>query len=265
MTGASKSSNIGPIVGGVIAGVLIIVAIIAIILWRRRSPTFIPTNKTEKALLNAAPEALLGSVRPFVLHPSQASPVEIPGPNSVDALPSLITTNQAGSLPKKFTQMETLTLGDTGPPSSTSNTTPARAELLRQERERINREIASLENRSTALESRYGGSSYDTDLSDSSSHPMVASVAPVPIGSSIHDQLASLREQIRQIEQVYGPRASGMSDDPPPGYDAPPSGTIIGSLRPLPNVMPPGESSMSAPVPRPNPKILCPIGDREEG
>jgi len=175
---------------------------------------------------------------------------------------AFITTNQAGSLPKKFTQMETFTLGDAASPSGTSNATPARAELLRQERERINREIASLENRSTALESRYGGSSYGTDLSDSSSHPMMASVAPIPIGSSIHDQLASLREQIRQIEQVYGPRASGMSDDPPPGYDAPPSGTNIGSLRPLSNVMPPGAS---APVPRPNPKILCPIGDREEG
>jgi hypothetical protein len=50
---------------------------------------------------------------------------------------------------------------------------------------------------------------------------MMASVPPVPIGSTIHDQLASLREEIRQIEQAYGPSAlAGMSDDPPPGYDA---------------------------------------------
>lgn len=188
----------------------------------------------------------------------------------MDPLPSLGTggTNKAGPLPKKLTdghsaQME---IGHASSASSAFNTMAARAELLRQERERINREIASLENRSTASESRYGGSSYGTDLSASSSHPMMANIPPVPIGSSINDQLASLREQIRQIEQAYGPSAlAGMSDEPPPSYDGPASGTIIGGSRPLLNVMPLGESSTSAPAPRPNPKILCPIGDREEG
>ncbi|KIM37390.1 hypothetical protein M413DRAFT_448454 [Hebeloma cylindrosporum] len=234
--GASKSSKVGAIVGAVNGCVVIIVIAFAIIIWRRyrRRPKLDnPTNETENALPKPASNGRLGSILPFVLRPSNGSPAENPG---VDPFKSY--ANQAGPLPEKFAQMET-TLGDAGSSSSACNAVSARAELLRQERERINREIASLENRSTSSESHYGGSSYGIDMSDSSSQrPTVANIQPVPMGSSINDQLASLREQIRQIEQTYSQSAlAGVSEEPPPSYDGPPP--VTGGSRPLPNA-PPG-------------------------
>jgi len=174
-TGSNKTSKVGPIVGGVIGGLLVIVAAIAIILWRRRSP---PTNESEKDL-----EVRQGSVQPFI--------------------------NQPGPLPKKSAhgygvQMESIALGDAGSLPIHSNTASVRAELLRKERDRINREIALLEN----------GSSSGTDSSESSSDPLMASFLSNPVASTLNDQLVSLREQIQQIEarQMYG------TSEPPPGY-----------------------------------------------
>lgn len=266
-TGSSKSKNVAPIVGGVIGVVVLVIAtIIAIILWRRRSPKSIPTNETEKVLPKAVPAVQLGSVQPFVLHPSNASPVDISGPNIAEVSPYTLSpvigsATQASLLPKKFAHGHPVDTGDASLSPSASNTVPARTELLRQERERINREIAALENRSATSDSRNGGSSYGTD---SSSYPIMASAPPIPIVGTINEQLASLREQIRQIEQVYGPRGLAvMSDEPPPVYDGLPSGAIIGGSRPLPNVRPLGESSTSALVPRPNPEVLCPADGKE--
>lgn len=244
-TGSSKSKNVAPIVGGVIGIVVLVIAtIIAIILWRRRSPKSVPTNETEKVL----PKAVrLGSVQPFVLHPSNASPVDTSGPNSAEVSPYTLSpvigsATQASLLPKKSAHGHPVDTRDASSSPSASNTVPARAELLRQERERINREITTLESRSATSDSRNGGSSYGTDLSDSSSYPIMASAPPVPIVGTINEQLASLREQIRQIEQVYGPRGLAvMGDEPPPVYDGPPSGAIIGGSRPLPNVRPLGD------------------------
>lgn len=107
-------------------------------------------------------------------------------------------------------QIESLPLADAGPPPDYSYDAPARAEFLRQERERINREIALLEGRSSS----------GTDSSDS---PLVVRVPPVPIAINIVDQSARLREEIRQneIRQVYGPTVlpvAGSSDGPPPSY-----------------------------------------------
>ena len=103
-TGSSESNTVGLIAGGVIGVVvLVIVTIIAIILWRWRSLKFIATNQTEEVPPKAVPEARLGSVQHFVLHPSNASPVDTSGPNSAPYTlsPVIGTANQAGLLPKK--------------------------------------------------------------------------------------------------------------------------------------------------------------------
>jgi len=217
--GSNKTSEVGPIIGGVIGGLLVIVAAIVIILWRRRSP---PTNESEKTLPKAALEVRPGGVQPFILNPTQGPGVEIPGLNGADPLTNPSSSNgivnQAGPLPRKFAlgngvRTASIALWDAGSPPSSSDTASVRAQFLRRERERINREIASLENRSLS----------GTDSSASSSDPLVASVPSIPLGSIIDDQLALLREQIRQIEvrQIYG------TSEPPPGYDGPSRSTDV--------------------------------------
>ncbi|KAF8155725.1 hypothetical protein B0H34DRAFT_714612 [Crassisporium funariophilum] len=245
-TGTKKSSTpVGPIVGGVLGGLAFLAIILAIILCRRKRKRVqnFDGEKTSKGVSGLR----LGEVRPFM--DIRRPAIAIPGADGVYASGLVNDSNSTvptvtAPLPRSPKQHKAGYLGSS-PIDEQSGYTPnsaitatstrfssmqSRTEVLRQERERIDREIATLESSS-------GGSMYTS----SSRHPHDRDIA---------DQLAALKEQIRQMELRQNFPLQDLShSEPPPVYDAasPIEQPVPATRpRPLPARTPPVDSKLSS-------------------
>ncbi|CAA7263873.1 unnamed protein product [Cyclocybe aegerita] len=245
-TSSESSPPVGGIVGGVLGGLLVLV-VLGIVLWRRRQRR---AGEVAESVLPTS-EANSGSVQPYTLSPRSMEGLGAladPEGGSIypsSMAPSTAVNRQAGPLPSKSHVLLGKGYGAAGEGSSSvSVTSPmspeARTDLLRRERERINREIAELENRTNNSGSQGTASmslpSSITAASTTSSRP--------PRDQDLAAQLEALRNQIQQMEerQAYGTNA--VDFEPPPGYDGPPA------PQPIPEPNAPG-SGESRPLPTP--------------
>ncbi|PPQ78782.1 hypothetical protein CVT25_010655 [Psilocybe cyanescens] len=252
--GKKSSTNVGAIAGGVVGGLVALGAVVlSLLCWRRSSQRNGQIQDLENEKLGPSglttpisPGGPATEIVPFTIaHRPTLPPLE--GQSSV--------TVGSSSLPSKITREyiqppATVTSSSTAafPTSDTSGTNTSaisRAEHLRRERERINHEIAQLEQSASA-----GGTSTSPSSGSILSSSGLSSLRPSDSVSNtytrdreISAQLSTLQEQIRQIEarQAYVGAAAGAEDDfsvPPPVYDGPSAPTSNAATVPVPVTFP---------------------------
>ncbi|PPQ71916.1 hypothetical protein CVT24_008057, partial [Panaeolus cyanescens] len=246
VTASKKSTPIGPIIGGVLGGLLAIVLILlALLLLGRRKKRRLSYYESNNKPRPITPPPN-GEVKPFTVRPSEP-PTDIDGTESTTNLTYTASTRTA-TTGARTTMSEKARLAQAqaqarfrpvqdihsqpNAPSSPTGSAAARAEELRMERDRLNRLIADLENRTVSSPSTFGSASTYTFASSSNQ-------TGVSSGDSrdhhLAEQVAALREQIQRMEarqtqhtsqQQFSSATSnaGFTDyEPPPGYEPPPS------------------------------------------
>jgi len=237
------------VVGGIVA-ILVILGLVHFFVrpfWGRK-----------RHLDDAEKSEIYPTIKPHPLHPATVEPYTVPpltssdrgsGDNGrSDTLPAgsiSATTSKFASMSSKARLMQNSTFSASQynstdasssrinvPISDSASAMPpgiSRADYLRAERERINREIAMLEGASTAASTAggsYGASSVYT--------PSTAPSSSASRDREIVEHIAVLQSQIRQIEarqaQTEVLSGGGHQDDqfnadaePPPGYYPPPT------------------------------------------
>ncbi|KAF9035187.1 hypothetical protein BJ165DRAFT_1510710 [Panaeolus papilionaceus] len=264
-----KSTPVGPIIGGVLGGLLAIVLILlALLLMGRRKKkkrmSYYESNNKPRPITPPP----LGEVKPFVVnHPELPSSTDADSTTNLSTITAATGNRTAMGEKARLAQAQARSRSNRDIRSlQTTNASPSspvpsssRADELRIERDRLNRMIADLENRTISSPSTLGGMSTFTFVSSSAQS---GSSSGDSRDHQLAEQVAALREQIqrmeaRQAQQPTSPQNfssatsnTGYTDyEPPPGYEPPPSSTTSPTAVASPDASQPRPSDLDRKTP----------------